>query len=586
MSGFVFNPNASVFVPGGVSSAPPPPPPASEDPARALSCPAAQAPAASLGTAPNAMTTASVPTVKEVTEQMEHLQVQQKESCWSDEADDRVEDTGFPANEEKAAETAPAASAAAAQQPAGSPEGVMSKAQVREAAAAAANKKNPPDSRPHLNIVFIGHVDAGKSTTCGNILYLTGGVDERTIEKYEKEAKEKNRESWFLAFVMDTNEEERQKGKTVEVGRAFFSTPNRRFTLLDAPGHKAFVPNMIEGAAQADIGVLIISARKGEFETGFEKGGQTREHALLAKTLGVNQLVIAVNKMDEPTCGWSQARFEEIEKKLTPFLKSCGFNPAKDIFFIPISGLHGQNLKDHVSRPGTKAYDARASWYGTDRPSLFELFDSVPLPDRKADDPLRVPILDGYKDGGVVALGKVEAGTLMPGMNCVLMPFKNKVKVTGVFIEDDEVAFAKPGENVRIKLMGVDEDQLGNGMMLCPVNDPCPVVTSFVGRLGIVELLEHRPLVTAGYSCVLHAHTAREEVVLNKLLEVVDKKTKKKKNNPQFVKNDCMVTVEVELQNPICLEEFEKMPQLGRFTLRDEGKTIGIGRVLQILKTA
>ncbi|PHJ16172.1 elongation factor tu [Cystoisospora suis] len=517
---------------------------------------------------------------------METLRVEPKESCWSDEVDEPIEETET--STEPPADTpvsVTGVAATASPSPGATTDVVSAKAAAKEAAAAA-SRKAAPDSRPHLNVVFIGHVDAGKSTTCGNILYLTGGVDERTIEKYEKEAKEKNRESWFLAFVMDINEEERQKGKTVEVGRAYFSTPNRRFTLLDAPGHKAFVPNMIEGAAQADVGVLIISARKGEFETGFEKGGQTREHALLAKTLGVNQLVVAVNKMDEPTCGWSQARFEEIEKKLTPFLKSCGFNPAKDLSFIPISGLQGQNLKDHVSRPGTKAYDPRASWYGTDRPSLFELFDSLSPPDRKEDDPLRVPILDGYKDNGVIALGKVEAGTLTPGMNCILMPNKNKVKVLGVYIEDDEVAYAKPGENVRIKLLGVEEDQLGNGMMLCPVADPCPVVSSFVGRLGIVELLEHRPLITAGYSCVLHAHTAREEVTLIKLLEVVDKKTKRKKCNPQFVKNDCMVTVEISLQNPVCLEEFEKMAQLGRFTLRDEGKTIGIGRVLQILTTS
>ncbi|OXB71381.1 UNVERIFIED_CONTAM: hypothetical protein H355_011884 [Colinus virginianus] len=270
-----------------------------------------------------------------------------------------------------------------------------------------------------------------------------GGVDERTIEKYEKEAKEKNRESWFLAFVMDINEEERQKGKTVEVGRAFFATPNRRFTLLDAPGHRAFVPNMIEGAAQADIGVLIISARKGEFETGFEKGGQTREHALLAKTLGVNQLVVAVNKMDDPTCEWSRTRFEEVERKLTPFLKSCGFNPAKDITFIPISGLFGQNLKEHVSRPGTKAYDRKAAWYTPDKPTLFELFDSLIPPERKEEGPLRVPILDGYRDNGIIALGKVEAGVLVPGMNCqnpvCLEEFDNVPQLGRFTIRDEDM---------------------------------------------------------------------------------------------------------------------------------------------------
>jgi len=179
---------------------------------------------------------------------------------------------------------------------------------------------NAEDPREHMNVVFIGHVDAGKSTTAGQILFLTGGVDDRTIEKYEREAKEKNRESWYMAYIMDTNEEERAKGKTVEVGRAHFETEKKRYTILDAPGHKSFVPNMISGASQADIGVLVISARKGEFETGFERGGQTREHAQLAKTLGVSKLVVAINKMDDPSVvengnAWSQERFDDIVAK-------------------------------------------------------------------------------------------------------------------------------------------------------------------------------------------------------------------------------------------------------------------------------
>merc|ERR1711957_724366 len=177
-----------------------------------------------------------------------------------------------------------------------------------------------PDSRPHMNVVFIGHVDAGKSTTCGNILFLCGCVDDRQVEKYQKEAKDKNRESWFLAYIMDTNEEEKAKGKTVEVGRATFATENKRFTILDAPGHKSYVPNMIAGASQADVGVLIISARKGEFETGFERGGQTREHATLAKTLGIDRLIIGINKMDDPSVKWDKGRYDEIVKKLSAFI--------------------------------------------------------------------------------------------------------------------------------------------------------------------------------------------------------------------------------------------------------------------------
>eukprot|EP00879_Flechtneria_rotunda_P005910 GHRR01006216.1.p1 GENE.GHRR01006216.1~~GHRR01006216.1.p1 ORF type:complete len:409 (+),score=135.16 GHRR01006216.1:169-1395(+) len=234
------------------------------------------------------------------------------------------------------------------------------------------------DPRDHLNVVFIGHVDAGKSTLGGQILYITGGVDKRTIEKYEREARDKNRESWYMAYIMDTNEEERVKGITVEVGRAKFETDKRRYTILDAPGHKNYVPNMIMGAAQADVAVLVISSRKGEYETGFEKGGQTREHAQLAKTLGVVKLVVVVNKLDDHSVvgengQWSQERYDEIVKGLTPFLKTCGYNPKKDLTFIPISALHGHNVKQQVS-------SEICPWY--DGPTLFETLDTIEMPRR------------------------------------------------------------------------------------------------------------------------------------------------------------------------------------------------------------
>ncbi len=228
---------------------------------------------------------------------------------------------------------------------------------------------HPVKTKEHLNIVFIGHVDAGKSTIGGQLLHLTGMVDKRTLEKYEREAKEKNRESWYLSWALDTNQEERDKGKTVEVGRACFETENRLFTLLDAPGHRGFVPNMIGGASQADLAVLVISARKGEFETGFERGGQTREHAMLAKTAGkccccwvlncslnhessssgVRQLIVLINKMDDPTVEWSEARYNECCEKLLPYLKKCGFNPKTELYFMPCSGLTGAYLREPVS---------------------------------------------------------------------------------------------------------------------------------------------------------------------------------------------------------------------------------------------
>ena len=204
--------------------------------------------------------------------------------------------------------------------------------------------------KEHLNIVFIGHVDAGKSTMGGNLLFLSGMVDKRTMEKYEREAKEAGRDSWYLSWALDSTPQERAKGKTVEVGRAYFETSTRRYTILDAPGHKTFVPSMISGAAQADVAILVISARKGEFETGFEKGGQTREHIMLVKTAGVSKVVCVINKMDEPTVEWRKARYDEIKDKLTPFIKAAGFNVKTDVTFIPVSAYTGVNLKDRVSK--------------------------------------------------------------------------------------------------------------------------------------------------------------------------------------------------------------------------------------------
>ncbi|XP_052179466.1 uncharacterized protein LOC127792875 isoform X5 [Diospyros lotus] len=316
------------------------------------------------------------------------------------------------------------------------------------------------NKKRHLNVVFIGHVDAGKSTTGGQILYLSGQVDERTIQKYEKEAKDKSRESWYMAYIMDTNEEERTKGKTVEVGRAHFETETTRFTILDAPGHKSYVPNMISGASQADIGVLVISARKGEFETGYERGGQTREHVQLAKTLGVSKLLVVVNKMDDPTVNWSKERYDEIESKMIPFLKSSGYNVKKDVQFLPISGLIGVNMKTRVDR-------SVCSWWNG--PCLFEALDAVEVPVRDPNGPFRLPIIDKFKDMGTVVMGKVESGSVHEGDNLLVMPNKAQVKVVAVYIEDNKVRCAGPGENLRIRLLGIEEDDILSGFVLSSI---------------------------------------------------------------------------------------------------------------------
>lgn len=433
------------------------------------------------------------------------------------------------------------------------------------------------EEKQHLNVVFIGHVDAGKSTIGGQILYLTDMVDERTIQKYEKEAKDKNRESWYMAYIMDTNEEERAKGITVEVGRAHFETAERRFTILDAPGHKNFVPNMISGASQADVGVLVISARKGEFETGFERGGQTREHAQLAKTLGVSKLLVVVNKMDDPSVEWAKERFDEIEKKMVPFLKSCGYNIKKDVLFLPISGLLGYNMKERMPK-------TVCSWW--DGPCFFEALDKIETPTRDPMAPFRMPLIDKFKDMGTVVMGKIESGTVRRGDSLILMPNKARVKVVTILRDADEVRTAKPGENLRIRLSGVEEEDILPGFVLSSIERPISSVVEFDAQLQILELLDHKAIFTAGYKAVLHIHSVVEECEVTELLQQIDPKTKKPiKKKLLFVKGGAIVVVRIQVNDIICVERFEDFPQLGRFTLRDEGKTVAIGKVVHLRRT-
>ncbi|KAJ6539321.1 eukaryotic polypeptide chain release factor 3 [Mycena capillaripes] len=430
------------------------------------------------------------------------------------------------------------------------------------------------DVKEHLNIVFIGHVDAGKSTMGGNLLYITGMVDKRTMEKYEREAKEAGRETWYLSWALDSTPQERAKGKTVEVGRAYFETPFRRYTILDAPGHKTFVPSMISGAAQADIAILVISARKGEFETGFEKGGQTREHIMLVKTAGVSKIIVAINKMDDPTVNWEKARYEEIREKLVPFVRAAGFNPKTDVTFIPVSAYTGVNLKDRVTK-------AVAPWYTG--PSFLEHVDHMPMVDRKINAPLMMPVAEKYKDMGTIVVGKVESGHMRKGDDLILMPNKTTVEVAAIYNEmEEEVTSALCGDNVRIRLRGVEDEDISPGFMLTSPQKPIHAVRQFQAELAI---LEHKSIICAGYSAVMHIHTLSEEVTLPALLHYFDKATgRKSRKPPQFAKRGQKIVALIETAAPVCVERFADYPQLGRFTLRDEGRTIAIGKITKLIE--
>ncbi|KAI9432586.1 eukaryotic polypeptide chain release factor 3 [Lactarius indigo] len=366
------------------------------------------------------------------------------------------------------------------------------------------------DIKEHLNIVFIGHVDAGKSTMGGNILFLSGTVDKRTMEKYEREAKEAGRETWYLSWALDSTPQERSKGKTVEVGRAYFETKARRYTILDAPGHKTFVPSMISGAAQADVALLVISARKGEFETGFEKGGQTREHIMLVKTAGVNKIVVVINKMDDPTVRWDKARYEEIKEKLAPFVRGAGFHVKTDISWIPVSAYTGANLKDRVEK-------SVCAWW--DGPSLLEHLDKMPMVDRKMNSPVMIPISEKYKDMGTIAVGKLESGHIRKGDTLLLMPNRDEVEVAAMYNElEEEVNLAVSGDNVRIRLRGVEDEDISPGFVLTSLQKPVHAVRQFEAQLAI---LDHKNIICAGYSAVMHVHTLAEEVTLSVRLRAI-----------------------------------------------------------------
>ncbi|KAH3903936.1 peptide chain release factor GTP-binding subunit [Parastagonospora nodorum] len=430
--------------------------------------------------------------------------------------------------------------------------------------------------KEHVNIIFLGHVDAGKSTLGGSILISTGMVDERTLDKYKREAKDAGRETWYISWALDLNKEERAQGKTIEVGRGFFETEKRRYSILDAPGHKTYVPNMIGGASQADVGVLVISARKGEYETGFEKGGQTREHAMLAKTQGVNKLVIVVNKMDDPTVEWSEERYKECTSKLVQFLKGVGYNPKTDIAMMPVSAQTFTGIKERVPKD-------LAPWY--DGPSLLEYLDGMQALERKLNAPFMMPIAAKYKDMGTMVEGKIESGIIKKENKYIMMPNRQMIHISALYGEqEDEIPAATCGDQVRIRLRGVEEEDILPGYVLCSPKRPVHCVSTFEAQ---VVLLDLKSIMTAGFNCVLHVHSAQEEVTISALLHKLEKGTgRKSKKAPGFATKGMSIIARLEVTGTagsICVERFEDYPQLGRFTLRDQGQTIAIGKITKLI---
>ncbi|MET1160709.1 MAG: translation elongation factor EF-1 subunit alpha [Thermoprotei archaeon] len=424
--------------------------------------------------------------------------------------------------------------------------------------------------KPHLNLVIIGHVDHGKSTLVGHILYRLGLVDQKTLQTIEEEAKKRGKESFKFAWLLDKLKEERERGVTIALSYMKFETKKYFFTIIDAPGHRDFVKNMITGASQADAAVLVVSARKGEFEAGMSPEGQTREHAILAKTMGINQMIVAVNKMDATEPPWSKERYEQIKEVLSKFLKSLGYDVSK-IPFIPVSAWTGDNLIER---------SPNMPWY--DGPTFVEALDMLEPPSKPIDKPLRIPIQDVYSISGVgtVPVGRVETGVLKVGDKVVFMPPGKVGEVRSIETHHMRIEKAEPGDNIGFNVRGVEKRDLRRGDVAGHPDNPPTVAEEFTARVFIIW---HPTAITVGYTPVIHIHTASVACRITEIIAKLDPRTGKIiEKNPQFLKQGDAAIVKFKPIKPLVVEKYSDFPALGRFAMRDMGKTIGIGVVTDV----
>jgi len=437
----------------------------------------------------------------------------------------------------------------------------------------------------HISIVVVGHVDSGKSTTTGHLIYKCGGIDKRTIEKFEKESSEMGKGSFKYAWVLDKLKAERERGITIDIALWKFETNKFYVTIIDAPGHRDFIKNMITGTSQADCAVLIVAAGTGEFEAGISKNGQTREHVLLCFTLGVKQLIVAVNKMDSTEPKYSEARFGEITKEVRAYVKKVGYNPDT-VAMIPISGFHGDNMLEKSTnmdwwKKQKIEFKSRKFEYET----LFDALDNIDPPQRPTDKALRLPLQDVYKIGGIgtVPVGRVETGIIKPGMVVNFAPNGPTTEVKSVEMHHEALTEAVPGDNVgfNVKNVSVKEVKRGN---VCSdsKNDPAKEAASFDAQ---VIVLNHPGQIQAGYAPVLDCHTAHIACKFGELLTKIDRRTGKSlEDNPKFVKSGDSCMVKMVPSKPMCVEAFQEYAPLGRFAVRDMKQTVAVGVIKAVEK--
>eukprot|EP00475_Leptophrys_vorax_P044802 TRINITY_DN9103_c0_g1_i3.p1 TRINITY_DN9103_c0_g1~~TRINITY_DN9103_c0_g1_i3.p1 ORF type:complete len:450 (+),score=131.27 TRINITY_DN9103_c0_g1_i3:351-1700(+) len=427
--------------------------------------------------------------------------------------------------------------------------------------------------KAHVSLVVVGHVDSGKSTTTGHLIYKCGGIDKRMIEKFEQEASEIGKASFKYAWVLDKLKAERERGITIDISLWKFETNKFCFTIIDAPGHRDFIKNMITGTSQADVAILMIASGTGEFEAGYAKTGQTREHALLAFTLGVKQMIVCINKMDDKSVNYSEARYNEIKEEVSKFLKKVGYK-AEKIPFIPISGWNGDNMLEKSDNMG---------WYKG--PTMIEALDDIKPPKRPSDRPLRLPLQDVYKIGGIgtVPVGRVETGILKAGMVVTFAPVGLSTEVKSVEMHHETLEQATPGDNVGFNVKGLSVKDLKRGFVCSDSkNDPAQGVSNFTAQ---VIVLNHPNGFGEGYTPVLDCHTAHIACKFTKLTEKLDKRTGKKlEDNPARVKSGEACIAILEPSKPLCVESYADYAPLGRFAVRDMRQTVAVGVIKSVEK--
>lgn len=423
--------------------------------------------------------------------------------------------------------------------------------------------------KPHLNLIVTGHIDNGKSTTMGHFLMDLGVVDERTIAAHGVESEKTGKGDTFkYAWVMDNIKDERERGITIDLAFQKFESAKYFFTLIDAPGHRDFIKNMITGASEADAAILVLSAKEGETDTAIAAGGQAREHAFLLKTLGVSQLIVAINKMD--SVDYKEAAFKAAKEKGEKLVRSVGYK-LENVPFIPLSGWKGDNLVKKSEN---------MSWY-TGK-TLLQAFDDFIIADKPTGKPLRVPIQDVYTITGVgtVPVGRVETGVMKAGQKIIVMPSGALGEIKSIETHHTEMPTAEAGDNIGFNLRGIEKKDIKRGDVLGTPDTPPKVAKEFKAQIIVIH---HPTAIAPGYTPVMHCHTAQVAATITEFLQRINPATGAvEEENPKFLKVGDAAIVKIRPVRPTCVETFGEFPEMGRFALRDMGATIAAGVIKEI----